>query len=195
MSRLLLALAAMTFPGLAHAHVGAGDTHGFLHGFAHPLGGFDHVLAMLAVGVIAFQRGGQSLWLVPLSFVGAMVVGGALGAAGMGPPFVEIGIALSIVVLGLVVAVDVNLPTAAATALVGLFAVFHGHAHGAEMPETAGALDYGLGFVLATASLHALGLGLSFLAADLSASRSRRVSQVAGGAMSLAGVGLLTGMF
>jgi urease accessory protein len=193
MVRLLLALAASALPSLAYAHVGAGDTHGALHGFMHPLGGLDHVLVMVAVGVLAFRIGGRALWLVPLSFVGMMAVGGALGMAGVGLPFVEVGIGLSVVVLGLALAFGLALPLAAATALVGLFAVFHGHAHGAEMPAGASGFGYGLGFVLATALLHAVGIGLGFVLGDSGTVRARRVTQIAGGAMTLVGAALLVG--
>ena len=159
---VLLSLAAallMLAATAAQAHTGVGGTAGFAHGFAHPLGGIDHVLVMVAVGLFAAQLGGRALWLVPLSFVSVMMAGGALGMAGVAMPFVEIGIGLSVVVLGLAVAFGLHLPTAAAMALVGLFAIFHGHAHGAEMPESASGLAYGAGFVLATALLHALGIG------------------------------------
>lgn len=125
------------FPAAALAHVGLGNTHGFVHGFSHPLGGIDHILTMVAVGVFTALLGGRALWFVPLTFVVVMAIGGIMGTAGIDVPFVEIGIDLSVVVLGLVVAFQLSLPTVAAMALVGFFAIFHGHAHGAEMPETA----------------------------------------------------------
>jgi urease accessory protein len=138
MTRNALWLCAVTVamaPLSASAHIGVGDTHGFLHGFSHPLGGIDHVLAMIAVGIFAAHLGGRALWLVPLSFISTMAIAGLLGMAGVWLPFVEIGIGMSVVVLGFAVALQLNLPTLAAMGLVGFFAIFHGHAHGAEMPE------------------------------------------------------------
>src|SRR6218665_911099 len=150
--RLLLALAILALsPTLALAHTGVGDHTGIVHGFMHPVGGIDHVLAMVAVGVFAFVLGGRALWLVPMSFVGMMVVGFALGIAQVDVPFLELGIALSSVVIGGAAALGRPMPVALAMGLVGIFAVFHGHAHGAEMPETAGSLTYALGFATATA--------------------------------------------
>ena len=150
-------------PSIASAHTGVGDTAGFSHGFLHPLTGLDHVLAMVMVGIFAWQLGGRALWLVPTTFVALMAVGVALGVTGIGVPFVEAGIALSVIVLGAIVALRVRAPVAAAMAVVGLFAIFHGHAHGSEMPESAADIAYGMGFMLATALLHAAGIGLGFL--------------------------------
>jgi urease accessory protein len=149
-------------PSLAFAHTGVGPTQGFVHGFMHPVSGIDHILAMVTVGVFAWQLGGRALWAVPAAFVAVMALGGALGMAGIGLPFVELGIALSVVVLGAVVALGVKPPLAAAMGLVGLMAIFHGHAHGAEMPENAGGLVYGLGFMAGTALLHLAGIGIGF---------------------------------
>src|SRR4051812_14841148 len=128
--RLSLAAALLVAAGTAaQAHTGVGSTAGLAHGFVHPLGGIDHLLVMVAVGLFAAHLGGRALWLVPLSFISMIVIGGAFGMAGIGPPFVEIGIGLSVVVLGVAVACGFHLPTTAAMALVGLFAIFHGHAH------------------------------------------------------------------
>lgn len=196
MRKLLTALAAtaILLPQAALAHTGVGDTNGFAHGFMHPIGGVDHVLAMVAVGILAAQLGGRAIWLVPAAFVGMMVVGGAIGMSGVDIPFVEIGIALSVVVLGLAVALGLNLPLVAAMALVGFFAIFHGHAHGAEMPETASGLGYGIGFVLATALLHAAGVGIGLAIGRIGSAASPRITQVAGGAMTIAGVAMLSGI-
>lgn len=191
--RSLLTLAALVTPSLALAHTGVGDTHGFVHGFAHPIGGLDHVLAMVAVGLFAAHLGGRALWLVPLSFVGVMALGGALGMAGVEIPFAEAGIALSVIVLGAAVALRIALPTVAAMALVGFFAIFHGHAHGAELPQGASGLGYATGFLIATALLHAAGLGLG-LAIGRLGSRGLRTAQLGGTAMALAGSGILTGL-
>ncbi|MGE0008170.1 MAG: HupE/UreJ family protein [Parvibaculaceae bacterium] len=186
---LVLALSA----GVAQAHTGVGSTMGFGHGFGHPFSGLDHILAMVAVGLFAANLGGRALWLVPASFVAMMAVGGMLGIAGIGVPFVEIGIALSVVVLGAAVALSWNVPVAAAMTLVGVFAIFHGHAHGAEMPLAASGLAYAAGFMLATAILHAIGIGLGLSIGALARSHSHRITQVGGGAMALAGVGILAG--
>lgn len=152
----------MAVPSCAFAHSGAGQTSGILHGFAHPLSGLDHLLAMVMVGTFAFQLGGRAIWLVPTTFVLVMALGGILGVFGVGLPFVELGIALSVVVLGCIVASRTRASTALSMGLVGLFAIFHGHAHGMEMPEGSVALSYAAGFMMATALLHALGIALGF---------------------------------
>jgi urease accessory protein len=183
----------VTMTGAALAHPGHGDAGGFTHGFMHPVGGLDHVLAMIAVGLFAAHLGGRALGLVPATFVAVMAAGGALGMAGIAVPFVETGIALSVVVLGLAVALRMSVPTLAAMALVGLFAVFHGHAHGAEMPQDASGFGYAAGFMLATALLHGAGIALGLAVAKLGELAGRRAVQVAGGAMALAGVVILVG--
>jgi urease accessory protein len=175
--------------GAASAHPGHSDATGFAHGFAHPLGGLDHVLAMVAVGLYAALLGGRALWLLPAAFIAMMAFGGVLGAAGFALPYTEIGIALSVVVLGLAIALRINLPTLAAMALAGLFAVFHGHAHGAEMPDASG-YTYAAGFMLTTALLHCAGIALGLAAGRLG---GLRIAQAAGGAMAIAGVALLAG--
>jgi urease accessory protein len=161
-SSLALVLVTATASGAA-AHTFGAQGAGLAQGFLHPFGGIDHLLAMVAVGLWAAQRGGRALWAVPASFVAMMALGGVAGASGVTLPLVELGIAVSLVVLGAAVAFSIRLPVAAAAALVGLFALFHGHAHGAELPETASALEYGLGFVVATASLHGLGVAIGVL--------------------------------
>lgn len=186
--------AALLAPTAAFAHTGVGGTSGFLHGFTHPISGLDHILAMAMVGLLAWQIGGRALWLVPASFLALMAAGGALGAAGFGLPFVETGIALSVVVLGALVAAGVKAPVAAAMGLVGLFALFHGHAHGAEMPENAGGLAYAAGFMLATALLHVAGLGLGFLVGRAGERHGPLAVRAAGGLAAVAGLGLLAGV-
>lgn len=191
------ALAALTLfvtAAAAEAHTGIGSTMGFAHGFGHPFSGLDHILAMVAVGLFAANLGGRALWLVPLSFVSMMAVGGALGVTGVNLAFVEIGIAASVIVLGLAVAMQWNLPVAGAMALVGFFAMFHGHAHGAEMPTDASGLAYGVGFLLATAILHLIGIGLGLGIGMLAKATSRRTMQASGAVMSLAGAAMLTGL-
>jgi urease accessory protein len=173
----------------AQAHVGAGGSPGFAAGFAHPLGGLDHVLAMVAVGLFAANLGGRALVAVPLSFLALMGVGGVLGMFGFGLPAAEIGIALSVVLLGLAVALPRRWPLGAAAALVGVFALFHGHAHGAEMPLGAAAAGYAAGFVAATALLH-----LGGLAAAMAAAPRSRAIRFGGGAIACLGGAILVGM-
>jgi urease accessory protein len=194
MPKVLLALFVTLTPSLALAHVGVGETSGVAQGFMHPVSGFDHILGMVAVGLFAAHLGGRALCLVPLAFVAMMAAGGVLGMTGIGLPYVEIAIGLSIVVLGITLATRVNPPVAIAMALVGLFAIFHGHAHGAEMPETTSGLAYGVGFILTTALLHAIGIGVGILIGNAGQRYSRTISQIAGGAMALAGVAMLGGI-
>ena len=190
---LTLSGALALAPATAFAHTGVGDAHGFAHGFMHPVGGLDHVLAMVAVGLLAAMLGGRALWLVPAAFVAMMGVGGLAGINGLELPFVEIGIAASVIVLGAAVALRLKAPTAIAMGLVGFFAIFHGFAHGAEMPGDASGLNYAIGFMLATALLHTAGIGAGFASARL-VSRSDMLARAGGGAMALAGVGILTGL-
>ena len=185
----LAAILMMLTPALAHT--GIGDTTGFAHGFMHPIGGIDHVLAMVAVGLFAALLGRRALWLVPASFVAMMAVGGALGAAGVSIPFVEIGIGLSVVALGAAVALRFNMGVVVAMAFVGFFAIFHGHAHGTEMPDTASGIEYGLGFVVATAVLHVAGIGLGLAISKMNESHGQRIAQAAGGSTVLAGAAIL----
>jgi urease accessory protein len=197
MRRVALTTLVATFvlaPTIAFAHTGHAVASGLVHGLAHPITGIDHVLAMVAVGVLAAQLGGRALWMVPLSFVCVMAVGGALGMAGIQAPFPELGIALSVVVLGLAIALPLKLPALAAMALVGFFAVFHGYAHGAEMPAAASALPYAAGFIGATALLHAAGVGLGLLFGLEGRRLGHRVVRAAGGAMALFGVAVLAGV-
>lgn len=192
--RLLLALTMLVLsPAIAFAHTGLGDTAGFMHGFEHPIGGIDHVLAMLAVGVFAAVLGGRALFLLPLSFVTMMIAGFALGNAQVEMPFVELGIALSSVVIGAAAALGRPMPAALAMGLVGVFATFHGHAHGAEMPETAGGLTYALGFVAATALLHLAGIAATLGAARIVGRYGKATARVAGAAFAIGGAGLLAG--
>lgn len=191
---MVAAAAIALMPGIALAHTGVGDTSGFSHGFVHPLTGIDHLLAMMMVGVFAWQLGGRALWMVPLTFVLVMAIGGAFGVAGVSIPFVETGIALSVIVLGAAVAFRLSMPVAIAVALVGLFAVFHGHAHGEEMPENAAGLAYGLGFMLATAALHLAGIGLGFLIGQIADERGPAVVRIMGGVVAVAGLALLGGL-
>ncbi len=153
-----LLLAGLAASGAALAHPGHEHGGGLAAGFSHPLLGADHLLAMLAVGVWAWQLGGRARWAVPLSFVTLMAGAAALGAAGVALPMVESGIAASLLVLGLLIAGAVHVSPAMGAAIVAVFAIFHGHAHGTEMPGFAHAWQYGAGFLLATAALHGAGL-------------------------------------
>lgn len=190
---LIVMSSLLLMAGAAEAHTGAGVTHGFSHGFMHPIGGMDHILAMVAVGLFAAHLGGRAIWMVPMAFMSMMAAGGLLGIAGVPVPFIELGIAASVLVLGAIVALQWSPPVLIAMSIVGFFAVFHGYAHGAEMPESAGGLAYAAGFVLATGLLHALGIGLGFGTERLSRLSGRRVAQLGGGAMAVVGLAMLGG--
>lgn len=155
----MLAAAAIALPTLAQAHTGVDSAFGLHHGFAHPFAGADHLLAMVAIGLWASQLGGRALWMVPAAFVAMMAAGAGLAFSGVAFPFVEQGIVLSVFALGLLIAAAARLPVAACMGLVGTFALFHGAAHGGEMPVAASGLAYGVGFVVATAMLHLGGVG------------------------------------
>jgi urease accessory protein len=194
MRRTLLAAALVLVPSLALAHPGLpGHTHDLASGFVHPLGGLDHVLAMVAVGLLAAQLGGRALWLVPASFLAAMAAAGLAGMSGIGLPMTELGIAASIIVLGGAIALRLTMPVAAAMALVGFFAMFHGYAHGLETPETASGLLYGLGFVAATALLHGLGIVAGRALGRLDGAVGRNLIRVAGSIAAVIGVVMLAG--
>lgn len=183
--KTLPALALALVPGAAFAHAGH-EAGTFMTGLGHPVGGADHVLAMVAVGLWAAQAGGRALWAMPACFVGAMVAGGAAGAAGMGFPAVEPMILASIVILGALVALAARVPLAPSLALLALFGAAHGWAHGAEGPAT-GLASYFAGFALATATLHAAGIGAGVALSRIAASRGLRVL---GGIAAAAGVAL-----
>lgn len=162
-AKLFLLALGIILPSLAHAHVSPDHTNGTLSGLSHPLLGLDHILAMLAVGLWAAQLGGRATWLVPATFVTLMTTGGALGMTGFALPFVEEGVLVSVLMLGVLIAAAVRLPLVASMTVVGLFAIFHGHAHGTEMQLGVSGISYGLGFVLATTGLHACGIGIGRL--------------------------------
>jgi len=173
----------------AFAHVGHGETDGFIHGFLHPVGGLDHLLAMVSVGLLAAFLGARAVWAVPLSFLVMMAAGAGLAMGGFELPYVELGISLSVIVLGCAVALRLPLPMIVASALVGGFAIFHGFAHGVEMPADASGASYGAGFLLATALLHLAGVVAGFALTRLSWNAAF-MSRVAGGAIALAGITL-----
>ncbi|MGE0313720.1 MAG: HupE/UreJ family protein [Lautropia sp.] len=159
-ARATIALLLTGACGHALAHVGGGDVAGgFAAGFLHPLLGLDHVAAMVAVGIWGAQLGAPAIWMLPITFPLLMAVGGAIGALGFEVGGIEIGIAASAIVLGAMIAFAVRLPLAVATALVAVFALCHGYAHGAELPASASAIAYASGFVVTTGALHATGIG------------------------------------
>jgi len=187
----ILAAASVLTPVAALAHTGVGDTHGVLHGLMHPISGLDHVLAMVAVGVLAALLGGRAMWLVPTSFVAMAALGGVLGMQGLPVPFVEFGISASVILLGLAIALQAKLPLGWMAGLVGLFGLYHGYAHGVEMPADASGFAYGVGFLAATAMLHIAGIGLGLGIAQLAKSSATRFARAGGAAIAVAGVALL----
>jgi urease accessory protein len=162
---LPLALVVLLFclPSVASAHSETGTVGGFVSGFGHPLGGLDHIVAMVAVGLWGAFLGGRAMWMLPVVFPVVMALGGALGVVGVPLPGVEAGIALSGVVLGIMVALAARPPLWVAAVIVGFFAIFHGHAHGTELPEAANALTYAVGFVISTGLLHLGGIAFGLL--------------------------------
>lgn len=154
---------ASFWPVAAWGHVQAGEASGFWSGLHHPVSGWDHILAMLSVGLWGAQLGPPAVWLLPVTFPLVMAFGGMLGLVGLPLPGVEIGIAVSAIVLGTMIAREARPPLAVAAVLVGFFAIFHGHAHGTELPAGQSGLFYSMGFVVATGCLHALGIALGLV--------------------------------
>lgn len=153
----------MLLPDSASAHAETGTIGGFVSGFRHPLTGLDHIVAMVAVGLWGAYLGAPAMWMLPVVFPVVMAFGGALGVLGVPLPAVETGIALSGVILGLAVATKARPPLWIAAVIVGVFAIFHGHAHGTELPKSANAMTYAIGFVIATGLLHLSGIALGLL--------------------------------
>jgi urease accessory protein len=182
----LAALAAGAGPALAHTGVGHAD--GFMAGISHPVGGLDHLLAMLSVGIwsaLSSQGRTWRVWIAPAAFVGAMLIGATAGYLALPLPMVETGIAVSVILLGLMILARVELPLALGAAVVALFAIYHGHAHGAE--ATGAIVAYMAGFAIATATLHVAGIGLGLLMTKV-----RFATQAAGAAIAAAGAYILT---
>jgi len=192
--RVIMTVALLLAPSLAFAHPGHGEDGGLIAGFLHPLSGLDHLLAMTAVGLFAAHLGGRALWAVPAAFVAVMALGGICGFAGLSLPFAETAIALSVAVFGLLIFSGIAPPVGAAMTLVGLFAFFHGHAHGAEMPANASWLVYGIGFTTATALLHGFGIALGLSIRWLDEAPRRRTMQACGATIGLIGLGLVAGL-
>ena len=158
-SRQIAVMVGLLTPALALAHIAQGDiSGGFVSGFAHPILGLDHVVAMVAVGLWGAQLGSPAIWVLPVTFPLVMAFGGLLGGLNIQIPGIEIGIAASAIALGLMVTFAARPPLWGAGILVGLFAIFHGYAHGAELPESANPLAFAMGFVIATGSLHVIGI-------------------------------------
>lgn len=183
---------AVLAPAAALAHPGHGEHGGFVGGLLHPIGGLDHILAMVTVGILAYQIGGRALWLLPATFVAVMAGAGVIGLYGFPLQIVDLGIAASVVVLGAIVALSMKLPVAAVVALVGLFAIFHGYAHGVEVPAGTPATLYGVGFMITTGLLHALGIALGALVGFIARHKSEFGFRLAGGAVAIAGLVILT---
>lgn len=188
MLRKLTLVAALLAPTAALAHPGHG-AGSFLAGLSHPVSGADHMLAMIAVGLWAAQAGGRAIWAMPTTFVGSMVAGGAIGAAGLPFPAVEPMILTSILLLGAVVALAARIPLTRALPLLALFGAAHGWAHGAEGPST-GLIAFAAGFAGMTAALHGLGLGLGLALQRLA---GMRLTRLAGGVTAAAGLALAIG--
>ncbi len=191
MTRPLMVLATLLAAGAAHAHTGEGVAGGLTSGFLHPLFGWDHVVAMVAVGLWGAVLGAPALWLLPVVFPVVMALGGALGVAGVPLPAVEAGIALSGVVLGLLVAFAVPAPLWVAAVIVGAFAIFHGHAHGTELPAAADPIAYAVGFVIATGLLHLAGIAIGLL---WGRPRGALLVRGAGAAVAAVGAAFLVGI-
>jgi urease accessory protein len=187
---LFVVLLLVTEPALAHTEGSAVGT-GFLSGFAHPIFGWDHVVAMVAVGLWGAFLGAPAIWLLPVVFPLVMALGGSLGVLGMPIPAVEAGIATSAVALGLLIAFSAKPPLWIAGIIVALFAIFHGHAHGTELPAAANPFAFATGFVIATGLLHLVGIGLGTLVRWPAGNYAVRAG---GGAIALAGLAFLFGI-
>lgn len=183
--------ALILFPTLTYAHEGV--MGGFQAGLSHPVLGLDHLLAMVSVGVISSQMGGRSIWTVPACFVVVMALGGALGMMDVGLIAIELGIALSVVVLGFAIAANATLGSFAIYACVALFAVFHGYAHGLEIPQLATSWAYVSGFMIGTAALHVLGVMIGFVAKKVP--QGATLLRYAGAVIAGMGVHILLGMY
>ena len=182
----------LLLPGLAFAHTqgGPGFAGGFASGFLHPLFGWDHVAAMVAVGLWGAFLGRPALFLLPVAFPLVMAFGGMLGVLGVPLPAVESGIAASSVVLGLLIAFAVRAPLPAALLIVGIFAIFHGYAHGVELPEAASPIAYSIGFVISTGLLHLFGIAVGLL---IALPLGRTVVRLLGAGIAMLGCGFLFG--
>lgn len=185
-----LLLLLLPFCSTAFGHSGEGVAGGLMSGAMHPLAGLDHVTAMVAVGILGAFLGRPAIWVLPVVFPLVMAFGGILGIFGVPIPNIEIGIAVSSIVLGLIIALALKMPLWVAAVLVAIFAIFHGHAHGTELPNAANPLAYSVGFVISTGLLHLAGIGIGEL---IRWPAGVIVARIVGGIIALAGVGFLTG--
>jgi urease accessory protein len=191
MKKILFATLLAIGAAPALAYPGHGAAMSFAAGLAHPLSGLDHIAVMVAVGLWAALKGGRALWVWPAAFVGVMLIGGALGMMHVAVPFVESGILASVVALGLLVALVVDLPVWTGAIVVGVFALLHGHAHGSEVAENVGGIEYMASFALATATLHGVGIAFAQLMAR---AQLRPLVRVAGAVCIAIGTGLYAGV-
>lgn len=187
MNVVLIAIAISLIPSTVYAHEGGNlPLGGFLSGLVHPVLGYDHLLAMLSVGIVSAQIGGRAIWTVPATFVIVMAFGGVLGFIDIGLTITEIGIALSLVILGSIIASERRLPVTLTMIGVGFFAIFHGYAHGSEMPQTAQPFTYALGFLTGTALIHITGVVIGDISKRYQ--RGPQVLRFGGGFIALIGL-------
>lgn len=190
---MFFAVLLSLIPSVVYAHDGSNVPFGgFLSGLVHPVLGYDHLLAMLSVGILSAQIGGRAIWTVPATFVSVMALGGALGLIDIGLTSTELGIAASLVLLGLIIAAERKLPILLAMAGVGFFAIFHGYAHGSEMPTTAEPILYAAGFLTGTALIHIAGLLIGDIAKHYE--RGKMVLRFGGGLIAMIGVMFIFGI-
>ena len=188
----ILAVASLTCAAAAaSAHSDSADAGGFLSGYIHPLSGLDHLLAMVAVGIWGATLGRPLIWALPIAFPLMMVVGGVLGIARVPLPFVQAGVATSVIALGLAIALAWRAPIPASIAIVAVFAIFHGHAHGTELPSTGQPAAYAAGFVVSTGLLHLAGIAIGLLK---SLSYGEKLLRAAGAAIAATGAWILLGV-
>ena len=187
---LYLVFFSLSLSESALAHTGEGVAGGLMSGFLHPIAGPDHVTAMVAVGILGAFLGRPAIWVLPVVFPLVMAFGGVLGLIGVPIPYIEVGIAASSIVLGLMILFAVKPPLWIAAIIVAAFAIFHGHAHGTELPNAANALAYSVGFVVSTGLLHLAGIGIGEL---IRWPMGQIIARAIGGLIALAGVGFLTG--
>lgn len=188
-AKLLLFVFAIFVPDMAHAHMYSDGTGGFFSGFEHPFTGLDHFLAMFAVGLWGAQMGGRSVWILPITFPLVMVIGGILGIFGIDMVGVEIGIALSVVILGLAIVFRFRPSQWVVLALVCVFAIYHGYAHGTELPKAVNPADFAVGFVVATGLIHIIGIGVGLISERFF---SGKLTRILGGFVIAGGVYFLS---
>ncbi|WP_020560206.1 HupE/UreJ family protein [Thiofilum flexile] len=192
LQRLIVVLFTLVLPSLAWAHSGAGDGSGFMSGFLHPISGLDHVTAMVAVGILGAFMGKPAIWVLPITFPIVMAFGGVLGLLGIPMPGIEIGIAVSSIVLGIMILMGTNPPLPIAIVIVAAFAIFHGYAHGTELPQAANPVAYSVGFVISTGLLHLAGIAFGEL---IRMPHGVKIVRAAGGIIALAGSYFLVSVF